>query len=167
MEERYELNEVTFLSAVAVGVPGKRTFFLIMGRKEDWVRAWLEKEQLEALGLAINQFLLTISQQYNRNPRESEGPPLSDDVPSGMPAVELEIDQITLGYDQERATITILVHAVGPQKVDWTELSCRVSLAQLNKIGEQAKSLCAAGRPRCVFCGGLIDTEGHVCPTSN
>ncbi len=167
MEERYELNEVTLLSAFAVGVPGKRTFFLIIGHKEDWVRVCLEKEQLEAMASVIDQFLFTISQEYHRSPREAEGPPLSDDVPTGMPKAELEIDQITLGFDQERATLNILVHALGPQKVDWTELYCRATLAQLKKLGEQAKSLCAAGRPRCVFCGGPIDPEGHICPKSN
>ncbi len=167
MEERHELDEVTLLSAVAVGVPGKRTFFLIIGHKEDWVRVWLEKEQLEALASAIDQFLFTISREYHQSPSETEGPPFSDDAPSGMPEVELEIDQLALGFDQERAMLNILVHASGPQKVDWTELSCRVTLGQLKKLGDQVKSLCAAGRPRCVFCGGPIDPEGHSCPKSN
>lgn len=167
MVEHYELDEVTLFSAFAVGVPGKRTFFLATGHKEDWVRVWLEKEQLEALALAIDQLLFTISQEHHRSPREAEGPSMSDDVPTGMPKAELETDQMTLGFDQERATLNILVHASGPQKVDWTELSCRATLAQLKKLSKQAKSLCAAGRPRCVFCGGPIDPEGHSCPKNN
>ncbi len=167
MEEHYSLEEVTLLSAFAVGVPGKRTFFLAAGHKEDWVRVWLEKEQLEAMGLAVEQLLFAISQEHHRSPRETEDPSLSDDVPTGMPKAELEIDQMTLGFDQERATLNISVHSSGPQKVDWTELSCRPTLAQLKELGGQAKSLCAAGRPRCVFCGGPIDPEGHSCPKNN
>ena len=65
IETRYEFNEVTLLSSFAVGTPGKRTFFLLIGRKEKWVRVWLEKEQLETLALAIDQFLLTLSQMLD------------------------------------------------------------------------------------------------------
>ena len=167
MEKRYEFDEVTLLSAVAMGVPGKRTFFLIMGQKEDWVRVWLEKELLEALALAIGQFLFTLSQENLRFPLEAEETPLSDYVPSGLPSAELEIDQIALGYDHERAMLNLLVHVLGPQREDLAELYCRATLAQLKKLGNQAKSLCAAGRPRCALCGNPIDPTGHICPKSN
>ena len=167
MEKRYEFDEVTFLSVVAMGVPGKRTFFLIMGQKEEWVRVWLEKEQLEALGLAIDQFLLTLSQEHLNIPRKAEGTPLSDDVSSGLPSAEVEIDQITLGFDQERVTLNFLVHALGPQNVDQVVLDYRATLAQLKTLGDQAKSICAAGRPRCILCGRPIDPTGHICRKDN
>lgn len=167
MEERYEFDEVTLLSAFAMGVPGKRTFFLIIGQKEKWVRVWLEKYLLETLALAIDQFLFTLSQEHPGFGRRAEGMPLSDDVPSGLPSAELEIDQITLGFDQERATLNLIVHTLGPQRADSVELYCRITLSQLKKLGNQAKSLCAAGRPICVLCGGPIDPTGHICPKSN
>lgn len=167
MKERYEFDEGTYLSAVAMGVPGKRTFFLIMGQKEEWVRVWLEKEQLEALYLAIDQFLFTLSQENIKISRKAGGTLLPDYVPSGLPSAELEIDQITLGYDHERATLNFLVHAVGPQKVDQAVLYCRATLTQLEKLVDQAKSISAAGRPRCVICGRPIDPTGHICPNSN
>ena len=167
MEKRYEFDEVTILSAVAMGVPGKRTFFLIMGQKWDWVRVWLEKEQLQALALAIDQFLSTLSQEHLSFPLETEETPLSDDSSSRLPSAELEIDQIALGYDHERATLNLLIHVLGPQREDLAKLNCRATLAQLKKLGNQAKSLCAAGRPRCVICGNPIDPTGHICPKSN
>ncbi len=167
MEKRYELDEVNLLSVFTMGEPGKRTFFLIMGQKEDWVRVWLEKEQLEALALAIDQFLFTLSQEHPGVPRKAEETSSSADIPSGMPSAELEIDQITMGLDRERATLDFLVHVVGPQNVDQAELNCRATLAQLKELGSQAKSICAAGRPRCVLCGRPIDPEGHTCPANN
>ena len=167
MEKRYEFDEVTILSAVAIGVPGDRTFFIIMGRKEDWVRVWLEREHLEALALAIDQFFFTLSQEHLHFPLEAEETPLSDDVSSRLPSAELEIDQITLGYDHERATLDLLVHALGPQEGDQSELYCRATLGQLKELGNQAKNLCAAGRPRCVLCGYPIDPAGHICPKNN
>ena len=126
-----------------------------------------EKEHLEALGLSIDQFLATLSQEHLHLPSEAEEMPLSNDTPSGMPKVELEIARIALGFDRDRAILDILVHPSGPQKVDWTELSCRATLVQIKELGNQAKSLCAAGRPRCVLCGGPIDPEGHICPKNN
>ena len=93
-----------------------------------------EKEHLEALGLAIDQFLATLSQGHLHLPSEAEEMPLSNDTPSGMPKVELEIAQIALGFDRDRAILDILVHPSGPQKVDWTELSCRATLAQLKEL---------------------------------
>ncbi len=167
MEKGYEFNEVTHLSAFVVGVPGKRTFFLIVGQKGEWVRVWLEKEHLETLALAIDQFLSSLSQKHLVSSREADGTPLSDDVPSGMPSAELEIDQITLGFNQQKTRLNFLVHGLGPRKDDQAVLNCRATLAQLKKLGNQAKSICAAGRPRCVLCGRPIDPTGHICPMNN
>lgn len=167
MEKRYEFSEVTYLSVFVVGAPGKRTFFLIVGQNKEWVRVWMEKEQLEALAVAIDQFLLTLSQKHLISSPEAEGAALPDDVPTGMPSAELEIEQITLGFNQKRAALDFLAHGLGPRKEEQAVLQCRTTLAQLKKLGDQARSICAAGRPRCVLCGGPIDPAGHICPMNN
>ncbi|OGO31210.1 MAG: hypothetical protein A2Z29_09210 [Chloroflexi bacterium RBG_16_56_11] len=167
MEERIEFDEITQLSAVAMGEPGKRTFFLIIRQKGKWVRAWLEKELLEALAMATDQFLASIAQERRYFTPETTAEVAPEDVLAGLPSVELEIDQIALGYDQEKATLNFSVHGSGSQKVGWSELYCRVTLAQLKKLGVQARKICAAGRPRCLLCGLPIDPEGHICPKSN
>jgi uncharacterized repeat protein (TIGR03847 family) len=167
MEERHEFDEVTLLSAFAVGVPGKRTFFLAMGEKGEWLRLWLEKEQLEALALAIDRLFFTLPQEHIRLPQEVDGLPLSDDITSGFPLAELEIDQIALSCEQEKAAIDLLVHVLGPRGQHPSEVYCQATLAQLRKLGSQAKSICAAGRPRCMLCGSPIDPAGHNCPKLN
>ena len=166
-EKHYEFDEVTILSALAMGMPGKRTFFLTIGRKENWVRVWIEKYLLESLALAIDQFLLTLSQEQPNFDRKAGGTSLSNDVPSGLPSAELEIEQITLGFDQELVTLNMVVHPSGPQRAIQADLYCRVTLSQLRNIGNQAKSICAAGRPICILCGNPIDPTGHICPTGN
>ena len=167
MDKRYELDQVKLLSVYTMGEPGKRTFFLIIGQKEDWIRVWLEKEQLEALGLAVDQFLFTLSREHPDLPRNEDETSLSDHVPSRMPSAELEIDQIVLGFEGEWAALDFLAHVVGPQSEETAQLTCRAALAQLKEMGSQAKSVCAAGRPRCVLCGRPIDLEGHTCPSDN
>ena len=167
MEERYELDEITQISAVAMGVPGKRTFFLILGQPGKWIRAWLEKELLEALALATDQFLASLAREGLYFPPETEPETEPDDVPAGLPSIELEIDQIALGYEREMAKLELAVHVLGPETEDRSELSFRLTLARLKKLGIQAGKICAAGRPHCLLCGGPIDPEGHVCPKSN
>jgi uncharacterized repeat protein (TIGR03847 family) len=166
-EERYEYDEVTLLSAFAVGVPGKRTFFLGMGEKKNWLRIWVEKEHLQALIIGIKELLFTLSQEKIASPQETEPLLASDDIHSGLPSAELDIVQMTLGYDQGRATVELLVQKSGSQEKNLSEVHCRVTLAQLKKLGDQAASVCAAGRPLCPLCGGPIDPTGHSCPKEN
>jgi uncharacterized repeat protein (TIGR03847 family) len=166
-EERYEYNEVTLLSPFAVGVPGKRTFFLAIGQKNNWLRIWLEKENLQALALAIEQLLFSLSQEGISLPKAAKSSQPSEDTPSGLPSAELEIVQMTLGYEEGKAIIELLVQGTGSSEQNPSEVYCRASLAQLRELRSQAVRLCAAGRPLCPLCGGPIDLTGHNCPKLN
>jgi uncharacterized repeat protein (TIGR03847 family) len=165
-EESFEFNEVTLISAFAVGIPGKRTFFMGIGNRNNWVRIWLEKEHLQALAGAIEQLLSTLSQEQIDVPREEETG-ASDDVPKGLPSAELDVVQMQLGYEEGKATLEIIVQRAGANEPNPLEVHCRVLLAQLKKLGNQAIRVCAAGRTPCPICGGPIDPEGHVCPAQN
>ena len=168
MEERYEFDEVTLLSPFAVGVPGKRTFFLGIGNKNRWVRIWVEKEQLQALNQAIEQLFLILSQEHIRLTDEAEAPPSHDDTPSGLPYAELDVVQITLDYDEQgKSIMEVLVQPAGAQEPNPAEVYCLATIAQLKKLRRQTKIIIAAGRPLCPICGGPIDPTGHVCPKKN
>jgi len=130
------------------------------------VRIWVEKEHLQALAVAIEQLLLALEQQKIAV-TEKEGPPFPEETPSGLPSAELDILQMALGYDEEKATIEILSQRSGAQEETPVEVSCRLTLGQLKTLGERSEKLCAAGRPLCSICGGPIDPEGHICPKNN
>jgi uncharacterized repeat protein (TIGR03847 family) len=166
-EGRYEYDEVTILSPFAVGVPGKRTFFLGIGEKNNWLRVWVEKEHLEALAIGIERLIFTLSQEQISSPEEVEVPLSSDDVPSGLPSAELDIVEMTLGYEEGKATMELSVQRSGSREKNLAEVYCRATLSQLKKLGKEAASVCAAGRPLCPKCGGPIDPTGHICPTEN
>jgi len=167
MEEHKEFDDVKLLSAFAMGMPGKRTFFLAIGEKENWVRVWLEKYLLESLGLAIDQFLTTLAKEHIALKEKAIGMPLSGDVPVGFPTAELDVDEITLGFERQKVNLNLVVHPSGPRQEEQKELSYWITLPQLRKLGGQAKSICAAGRPICAICGNPIDPSGHVCPSGN
>lgn len=168
-EQRYEFNDLTHLSAVAVGMPGKRTFFLMVANEEEWVRVWLEKEVLEALTVAIERLAeaLALEKLYDPASAEDTGP-AARPAPTGLPASEVEVEQISLGYDEGKAILDVVVHPSGPKPLGWSELYCHLGLGMLKDFGVQAAGVCAAGRPRCPLCGlPMDDPEQHVCPESN
>jgi uncharacterized repeat protein (TIGR03847 family) len=165
-EGRYKFSSVTLLAGFAVGVPGKRTFFLGIGDKNSWVRIWLEKEHLQALNIAVEQLLSTLSEEKIYIPSKAE-PPMSDDTPRSLPAAELDIVQMALGYEEGKVSLKILVQRSGAHEPDTLEVHGRFTLAQLKKLANQSASVCAAGRPLCPICGEPVDIEGHVCPGQN
>jgi uncharacterized repeat protein (TIGR03847 family) len=167
MEKRYDFEDVGLLSAFAVGKPGKRTFFLAIGQKQEWVRAWLEKDQLEALATAVEQLLFTVAEQQPGLVRGLSRPPPADEAPSGLPAAELQVEEMTLGFDEGKASIKLMARPMGPQEDVHAELTCRVTLSQMKGLGQRAEAVCAAGRPRCQLCGLPLDSSGHVCPRYN
>ena len=78
---RHEFGPVIRLEADALGEPGQRTFCLLAAGKEGSAALWLEKEELQALGVAIDQLLArsptarsgsrTESRQRSTSPRRA------------------------------------------------------------------------------------------------
>ncbi len=165
--KRYEFNSVSLLSPYAVGVPGKRTFFLAIGEKDDWIRVWVEKEHLLALVAAIDQLLSALEKEHVKIPRAGKSAPTGEDRPQGLPSAEIEVLQMALGYKDDRAVIEIGGQRVGSQEENPAEVYCQATLSQLKNLRTLVAAVCAAGRPICPRCGGPIDPEGHVCPEQN
>ena len=165
MAKRYDFDKVTVLSAFAVGEPGKRTFFLAVGQNGEWLRIWLEKQELQALALGVRKLLFNLSQQQKSSFERTEVAS-SSDVPSKLPSAELEVSEMTLGYDGEMVTLDASVRQMGPKGVP-ARLHCLVTLALLRQLGNEADAVCAAGRPICPLCGEPVDPTGHDCPAKN
>ncbi len=168
MDKNYSLDELSVLAAVAVGQPGKRTFFLALGQGGKWFRLWLEKESLQALAMAIRKFLFGLSQSLPDLPAT---PPatqaLPADPPPGLPSAELEIEEMTLGYEGGKVVLDFKAHRSGAKSADKVTLHTLLAIDQLRNLANQAERVCAAGRPLCPVCGQPIDPSGHVCPGEN
>ncbi len=167
MPESYELDAVTLLTPIAVGQPGKRTFFVAIGESGRWLRLWLEKQDLQGLAMAVRQLLFALSQQERPLSGGTEAAPVCREAPAGLPSAELEIEELTLGYADDAATIDVKAHRSGPRSADQATVHCRATLGQLRDLGNEAERVCAAGRPRCPLCGEPMDPTGHDCPASN
>lgn len=156
---RIVFENVSELLAAARGVPGKRTFYLIAGHSDRWVRVWLEKTQLQTLGESLEQ-LLTGQQDSSAGP----GPPiLSTGDPPGEPAAEFQAGRLGLGHDEDRDMIVLLAQAPEEEPV----VQFWATRDQMRALSKQIAEVVAAGRPICVLCGGPIDPDGHMCVKAN
>lgn len=156
---RIVFENVTELLAAARGVPGNRTFYLIAGHGDRWVRVWLEKTQLQQLGESLEQ-LLAGQQSASAEP---EGSLLSAADPPGQPAAEFQAGRLGLGHDPNRDMIVLLAQAPEEEPV----VQFWATKDQMRALSKRIAEVVAAGRPICMLCGGPIDPSGHMCVRTN
>lgn len=154
-------GEVQHLRAEALGEPGQRRFRLLVVIHDETFIIWMEKQQMQALGLAIDQIL---EQVPATSPELDTGtaPYLPDETTSN----QFRLGRVELGF--EDSGDYILINAFDIQD-DENEhgLSLRLSRSQARELIRDAAALAAAGRPICPMCGSPIDPGGHVCPEQN
>ncbi len=166
--------EAQRLRVEAIGEPGQRRFRLLALVGGDTFIIWMEKQQLQALGLALEQLLEQLP---------DAGPEL------GTAAVPLEFDTETrrqfragrmeLGYDERHDRVVIVAHDINDD-VDDAEIgggietetpeanfACRLSGEQAREMSAEAAAVVSAGRPRCTMCGAPMGPGSHVCPQQN
>lgn len=147
----------------ALGDPGQRRFRLMAVIDGETYIVWMEKQQLQALGLAIEQLLeqvpdSTVSLEPAASPLEFD-----DDTTH-----QFRVGRIELGY--ESVTSRVVISAYDLQQDDDEEsatLVLRLTLGQSSELSTDAAIVVAAGRPRCPMCGNPVEPEGHVCPQQN
>ena len=161
----FSFDPVEYLGATAVGEPGRRTFFLIIGDQDGWVRAWLEKEQLRALAEGLDELLArTGDGQQGHRGRPGAG----NANPPNLPMVaDFHIGQLAVGYDPDPDNVMLVVHDTESDDEDNPMLACRVTRQQAISLSAQATAVCDAGRPMCPLCDQPMDPSGHLCPRTN
>lgn len=179
--ERYEFSLVTRLEPDAVGVPGQRRFRLLIEGDLGTASLWLEKEQLQALGLAIDQILEPLTTLWSLKPEAEATLPAVTFTET--PTVDLTVGRLALGYDEAKSLFLLLIfdaesepdiddaaesEALDPETERKAILSARASREQLRELSTRITALVSAGRPRCPICGQPME-EGikHTCPGSN
>lgn len=147
----------------ALGEPGQRRFRLMAIIDNETHIIWMEKQQLQALGLAIEQLLEQIPQQDVILPDTDSGVDFNQET-----LHQFRVGRIELGYDTLNHRVVISAYDL--QQDDEEEsaaLVLRLNLHQSTDLSTDADVLVAAGRPLCSMCGQPMDREGHVCPQQN
>lgn len=146
----------------AIGEPGSRRFRLLSIVNGQTYAVWMEKQQVQALGLALEQML-------ERLP--AAGPVLADNP--GLTEFDREtrkqfrVGRMELGYDDTEDRIVVVAHDLNSQDDADAAFACRMTREQARDLSAEAAAVVAAGRPRCTMCGAPMDPEGHVCPQQN
>jgi uncharacterized repeat protein (TIGR03847 family) len=163
---REDFGPVGRLQSDAVGSPGSRRFRLLLEGGKGSACLWMEKEQLQALGLAIEQLLAPLATIWTKSPSEGPRPTVADDFPA-QPTIEFQVGRLALGFDEESQQYLLLVHDSEASQEGPATLVCRANRAQLRALSQSIAALVAAGRPRCPLCGQPLEGPTHVCAGSN
>jgi len=161
-------DEAEGLKVEAIGEPGQRRFRLMAVVDGETHIVWMEKQQLQALGIALEQML---DQLPDRGPDlGGSSPPLDYDNQSRH---QFRVGRMELGYDDRRNRLVIVAHdleergAGGGIEEPQAAFSCRISRSQARDLSATAASVVSAGRPRCTMCGSPMGPGNHVCPHQN
>ncbi|GIW08277.1 MAG: hypothetical protein KatS3mg060_3082 [Dehalococcoidia bacterium] len=155
-----DFGPVVRLEAESQGPPGRRTFRLLIANEYELASLWIEKEQLQALGLAIEQLLA----QMDENAGEGTIP---SGVASSFETIDAPVGRLGLGFDEASDLFVVVVYLPETGENDTPDFVCRASRAMMKKLSSQIEEIVAAGRPRCPLCGAPINPDGHVCVRSN
>ncbi|MEJ7900322.1 MAG: DUF3090 family protein [Thermomicrobiales bacterium] len=154
-------DEVQRFRAEALGEPGQRRFRLVVVLNDETYIIWMEKQQMQALGLAIGQILEQVP---------SSGPDIgSGSIPGDIDDAtsnQFRLGRVELGFDESGDSIVIHVYDIQEDESD-QGLNMRFTRAQARDLIRDAAALAAAGRPMCPMCGQAMEPGGHVCPEQN
>lgn len=178
--EAYDFGRVDLLDAEAIGKPGRRRFRLFARARGQTAGLWIEREQLQALGDALDQLLAqTAGGDVLRNlipPQTAEVPGAPPDFPA-HPDIEFQIGELSLGYDESENLLAVLATPLelleevegGLRARPGSEpgFAARFDREQATTLSQHIQSILAAGRPRCAFCGAPLGPEPHACPKQN
>jgi len=153
------------LSAEALGQPGQRRFRLrAMGADNTVASLWLEKEQLSALGDAIETVLGEVEFRYIPRPLDDA----EEDVVLPLDSeVEFRIGQLSMGVDRETQRIVLMGTEAAAEEDEPEAISMEFDFRRGHELREQIALVVSAGRPPCPLCSGPLDPQGHVCPRQN
>jgi uncharacterized repeat protein (TIGR03847 family) len=157
--ESFDYEQVTRVTAGAVGEPGKREFFLQVRAAGQLVSLALEKDQLRALTERLQEV-------FSRVPVPSAGP-LPDMALEQPVTPRWRVGFMTLTYSQEEKSFEVSLVELVDEGEEPATGHFEAGLAQMQALATHAAALISAGRPPCPMCGGPIDHDGGVCPRLN
>ena len=162
MAEPRAFGAVDYIGAEAVGQPGQRRFRIrALNTERQFAFLWLEKEQLIALGDAIETVLK--DQGFEARPRRLD----DADQPPVFPLkanFDFRIGQLSMGVDRDQQLIVLIATEAGEE--DTQGLSVGFDYPRGNALAQEITTVVASGRPPCPLCTAPLDAE-HVCPKKN
>jgi uncharacterized repeat protein (TIGR03847 family) len=160
--ERHRIGDVQRAAVEALGEPGKRRFRLLAVVDGETYIVWMEKQQLDALGRALEQVLAQLP------PAKPEPPVVAESIEFDLQTRrQFRAGRMELGFDEEHDRLVVIAHDIEAEPDDEPGLACRLTRRQAQELSSEAAAVVAAGRPRCVLCGEPMGPGPHACPEQN
>jgi uncharacterized repeat protein (TIGR03847 family) len=167
-DAQHDFGLATQLDADAQGEPGKRTFRLLVRSGSSAALIWIEKQELVALAVAIEQVLEQVAPAEIAGAEMAPAAPPVQDFPLN-PTLEFRVGQLQLGHDTMNEQFQLIAGDIEQMEQGQTlpALSVRMHYRMASRLCQQIAALSAAGRPLCPLCGQPMGPEPHSCPLSN
>ena len=105
---KYQFGQASKVTAEAIGEPGQRTFRLDLESGAASASLWLEKEQLNQLGLYIQEIVSSLGDADKGGGGDAPEPPWS----GGLTNVEFKVGRLALGQDRASNCLLLLTYDV-------------------------------------------------------
>ncbi|MBM4423991.1 MAG: DUF3090 domain-containing protein [Chloroflexi bacterium] len=165
-----ELNPVTRITTGAVGQPGKRVFYLQAESGGRSTTVLCEKQQVQALGIGVEQFLQELQQRFP-GLLSPGGSFLQADMELREPLEPLfRVGQFGLGYDEDTDRVILVAQEAQEEEAnpdDAASVRFWATRSQMLAMAQYGLQIVGQGRPICGNCLQPIDPEGHFCPRRN
>lgn len=164
MAESFELDPVDWVTAGAVGEPGRRTFYLQARRGHDLLAVVVEKAQVQWLTRHAQELLGSVGVVVTPDDLDADGQQLLEPVVPTWRAGTLG-----LGMDDEGERFLLEAEELVEPEQEPGRVRIFCTREQVVRLVAYAAFVVEAGaRESCRFCGRPIDpVAGHVCPAEN
>ena len=166
-QQFYDLKPVTHITADAIGPTGQRIFYLQASRENVLVTLLLEKEQMQALALGVEQMLQELEKRRPQRAGELELVSQYDMMLREPLEPAFRVGQLGLGYDEDADLIIIVAQELAEANNERSVARFWATRAQMQALSEHSLHVVESGRPTCPLCGQPMDPERHFCPRHN
>lgn len=166
-QEFFDLNPVRYITADAIGPPGQRVFYLQASQGDTLVTLVLEKEQVRALAISVEQMLEELEKRHPQSPAEIELISQYELVLKEPIEPIFRVGQLGLGYDEDTDMLIIVAQELTDEGEEMSVARFWATRAQMKALSEHSLQVVEAGRPICPLCSRPMDPDGHFCPRRN
>lgn len=151
-----------FVWPQALGEPGQRRFrIVVVANGLTWM-LWMEKQQVQALGLAFEQMFEVLPVRGSWPDWVLNSADYDEETD-----LQFRVGRLEMGFDSGEGVVVIAAHDIQQDDMEAApNLRFRMTMDMARAFSDEAAELMSKGRPLCPMCGLPRDAE-HVCPEQN
>jgi uncharacterized repeat protein (TIGR03847 family) len=159
----HDYGRAVSVDAEAIGRPGQRRFRLLVRSESGSACVWMEKQQLDAIGVWITETLAKLDREQPTDEPEQQPSELLEPFD-----LDFRASQLGLGYAEDANLFAVQAYdSERSLERESPTFRCFLNRGQCRYLARKIAEVIAGGRPICPLCEMPMDPEGHVCPRAN